>query len=891
MRLAAIGSALAIVLCVGVFGAILLQKASILVPASAPPQATPTESRAPAVADSAAESAVAAPERRQLAQPSATSAEKRFALVIGNAGYQVGALTTPANDAGLIAQTLQAAGFDVAGARDLDQDSLRRAFRDFLEKATNSGPDTVAFIYVSGYGVQLEGENYIVPIDAKIARDSDVAAEAIRMSDYIRPLAALKLKASIVVLDAARANPFAKSGPPLGGGLALVEPEPGMLIAFNATPGTVAPEGQGPYGPYAQALAEMMREGGLPLADVFDRARLRVNDVTKGAEVPWHASKVETSLVFFERAPDAPSPAASTEQAAAVRSRPLGDLGAPEAYVAALDRDTLDGYSEFLTAYPDDPMAARVRAMVAARREAITWRRTRVVDTAPAYWSYLRRYPQGPHAADAHRRLAFLAAAFDPPPEFTALAYDVPPPPPEEIVYIRRPVLVFDDPAFAFAPPPPPPVIFLAPPPPEFVVLAPPPPPVGLFVLPMPVYRPVPVWVRPPAYVAPPPNNLIYNNVHNTVVVNNVTNTVTITNPSGQTQTMSPAAAMAPPAQPAAMSSQAQQAAPAPAAPGTAAQAPAASLAPSLPPSVAQKAATLQPQTPQAGAQPNAPASAATQPPPQRGQPLPGMKGQPLPSATGTSVTPTTPSAAITPATPPAKPGSAKPATAPLQGPAAKPGTPSSPSAAAVPGTPAGSATPATSASRAPAATTPSAAVTPAMSTPAAGERAKRKPPPSQTPAANPSIPTPSAAITPAAPSAAPGGSAKPATPPPQTPAAKPVTPTTPSAAITPGTQSPANKPATPTQVPAGKPATPSSLPTPAKPVIASPSPPPAAVAKPATPHIPAASPVTPPPAKPIAPAAAAAHPAPAPKVAPPQPKGCPPGKAMAVVNGQPVCK
>jgi uncharacterized caspase-like protein len=859
MRLAAIASPLAIALCVAVFGAILLQKASILVPASAPPQATHTESRAPTVADSAAESAVAAPERRQLAQPSAAGAEKRIALVIGNAGYQVGALTTPANDAGLIAQTLQAAGFDVAGARDLDQDSLRRAFRDFLEKATNSGPGTVAFIYVSGYGVQLEGENYIVPIDAKIARDSDVAAEAIRMSDYIRPLAALKLKASIVVLDAARANAFAKSGPPLAGGLALVEPEPGMLIAFNAAPGTVAPEGQGPYGPYAQALAEMMREGGLPLADVFDRARLRVNDVTKGAEVPWHASKVETSLVFFERAPDAPSPAASTEQAAAVRSRPLGDLGAPEAYAAALDRDTLDGYSEFLTVYPDDPMAARVRAMVAARREALTWQRTRVVDTPPAYWSYLRRYPQGPHAADAHRRLAFLAVAFDPPPEFTALAYDVPPPPPEEIVYIRRPVLVFDDPAFAFAPPPPPPIIFLAPPPPEFVVLAPPPPPVGLFVLPMPVYRPVPVWVRPPAYVAPPPNNLIYNNVHNTVVVNNVTNTVTITNPSGQTQTMSPAAAMAPPAQPAAMSSQAQQAAPAPAAPAPAAQAPAASLAPSLPPSVAQKAATLQPQTPQAGAQPNAPASAATQPPPQRGQPLPGMKGQPLPSATGTSVTPTTPSAAITPATPPAKPGSAKPATAPLQGPAAKPGTPSSPSAATVPGTPAGSATPATSASRTPAATTPSAAVTPAMSTPGAGERAKRKPPPSQTPAA------------------------------------KPVTPTTPSAAITPGTQSPADKPATPTQVPAGKPATPSSLPTPAKPAMASPSTPPASVAKPATPppQVPAAH-SAPPPAKPVAPAAAAASAAPspsAPKPVQPQPKGCPPGKKMAVVNGQPVCK
>src|SRR5262245_2737299 len=527
--------------------------------------------------------------------PKAAGAEKRIALVIGNAGYQVGALTTSTNDAGLIAQTLQAAGFDVAGAGDLDQDSLRRAFRDFLEKATNSGPDTVALIYVSGYGLQLEGENYIVPIDAKIARDSDVTAEALRISDYTRPLAALKLKAGIVVLDLARANPFARSGPPLAGGLALVEPEPGLLVAFNAAPGTVAPEGQGPYGAYAPALAEMIREGGLPLASVFDRARLRVNDATKGAQVPWHASKLETSLVFFERAPDAPPPAASTEQAAAVRSQPLADLGAPEAYAAALEGDTLDGYSEFLTAYPDDPMAARVRAIAAARREVLTWQRTRVVDTPPAYWSYLRRYPQGPHAADAHRRLAYLSAAVEPPAAFTAFAYDLPPPPPEEIVYIQRPVLIFDDPVFAFAPPPPLPAIFLAPPPPEFVVLAPPRPPVGLFLLPIPIYRPVPVWVRPPAYVAPPPNNVIYNNVHNTVVVNNVTNTVTITNPSGQTQTVPPAVAMAPVAT--AVSRQTGPAA-LPAS-GSSQAASAAALAPALPPSVARKAATLQNQSPQ----------------------------------------------------------------------------------------------------------------------------------------------------------------------------------------------------------------------------------------------------------------------------------------------------
>jgi len=394
--------------------------------------------------------------------PGAAQSEKRIALVIGNAGYQAGALNTPANDAGLIAQTLQAAGFDVVGARDLDQDSLRHAFRDFVEKATSSGPDTVAFVYVGGYGLQLEGENYFVPIDAKIARDTDIPAESLRISDYSRPLAALKLKASIVVIDAARANSFAKSGQPLAGGLALVEPEPGLLIAFNAAPGTVAPEGQGPYGPYAQALAEMIREGGLPLNGIFDRTRLRVNDLTAGAEVPWHASKVQASLVFFERAADAPPPAVSVEETAAIRARPIRELGAQDAYTLCLERDTMEGYAEFIAAYPGDPMVPRVRAIIAARREAITWRRTRVIDTPPAYWSYLRRYPEGAHAWDARRRLAFLSAAFEPPPRFTAVAYDVPPPPEEEIVYIRRPVLVFDDPVFGFAPPPPAPVIFLA---------------------------------------------------------------------------------------------------------------------------------------------------------------------------------------------------------------------------------------------------------------------------------------------------------------------------------------------------------------------------------------------------------------------------------------------
>ncbi|BCG96221.1 caspase family protein [Mesorhizobium sp. 131-2-1] len=456
--------------------------------------------------------------------------EKRLAFVIGNASYQSGELATPANDAGLIAQTLQAAGFDVVGARDVDQESLRGSFRDFLAKVSAAGPDAVVFVYLAGHGVQFEGENYFVPVDAQISNAADVPIAAVRVSDLTKPLAALPTKVNVIVLDAARPNSFAQSKQPLAGGLVLVDPDPNMLIAFNAAPGTVAPEGKGPYGAYAQALAEMMREGGLELNDVFDQTRLRVNEVTKGAEVPWNASKVTEPFVFFERGSDAPPPRVSEDETRDMRTREIRDFDARDAYAAALDRDTLRGYEDFLAAYPHDPMAKRVRAIIAARREAITWRETWLRDTPEAYWSYLELYPHGPHAWDARRRLEHFDAALDPPEDFTVYVYDVPPPPPEEIIYVDRLVLIFDD--FDFEPPPLIAVIFLPPPPPDFIVLPPPRPAVDIFVLPVPVFVPVPVWCNPPHNIVRPPDNVIFNNIHNTTIINNtVINNETINQP------------------------------------------------------------------------------------------------------------------------------------------------------------------------------------------------------------------------------------------------------------------------------------------------------------------------------------------------------------------------
>src|SRR5258708_10018931 len=116
----------------------------------------------------------------------------------------------------------------------------------------------------------------------------------------------------------------------------------------------------------------MIRDGGLPLRGVLDQVRLRVNDVTKGGEVPWHASKIDAPFVFLDRAPDAPPPAFSNDQVSSIRSKAIRDLSVQDAYVAALERDTLQGYLDFLAIYPRAPMAPRARAIVAARRAALT---------------------------------------------------------------------------------------------------------------------------------------------------------------------------------------------------------------------------------------------------------------------------------------------------------------------------------------------------------------------------------------------------------------------------------------------------------------------------------------------------------------------------------------
>jgi uncharacterized caspase-like protein len=770
--------------------------------------------------------------------------ERRFALVIGNSEYRAGRLPTAANDAGLIAETLRAAGFDVAGARDLDQDTLRRSIREFLDKVSAAGPQAVSFVYLAGYGLQFGGENYIVPIDAIIRRDEDIPIEAIRISDFTQPLAGTPGAVKLVVVDAARQHPFTPEGPPLASGLALVEPDPGMLVAFNAAPGSIASIESGPYGAFAQALAEMIGTGGLGLDDLFARLRLRVSEKTNGIAVPWYASKITQPFLFTERTPDAPAPpqvATSME----LQSRPIGEFsGDQEAYVAALERDTLEGYEEFIAAFPDSPLAGRVRALIAVRREAITWRRTVSVNTPEAYWSYLRRYPQGGHLADAERRLARLAAAYEPPASFVPMAFgDVEPPPPDEVAYLSQPAVLFDGPGFL--PPPPVPDFFCPPPPPEFVALAPPPPPIGAFFLPVPVVpliagpRP---WVRPPAFVQAPPRSPIQQ-----ITINNAT----ITNQ----RSGAPLSAALPNAVVTRVNSGALKAPP-PAAPP-----PAPIQAAALPGATTLgKPGTLAPSQPRTG-------------PPATGVPGGRPPGLAAPGGTRPNLGPNT---ATT--TPGARPQGLTPPgiQRPVPGPNTATGTPGAPPALGPqrqPG-PGGPPLPGPS----------TATTSPGPARPGPGAL----PPPPAVPQVNRPV-TPPAAGTPQVVNRPPPETRTAPPPPaahvPAPPPATHIAPPPPAARLAPPPPPAATRPAPPPP-PAARPPSPppAARPAPPPPLAARPPSPPPAAARPAPPPPPAARPPSPPPV---------ARPAPPPPVAhapPPRPASPPAARRCVIQNGKQVC-
>lgn len=396
------------------------------------------------------------------ARAAARTGTGRYALVLANSAYQGAPLPASASDAGLIAGILQDAGFEVAAARDIDLPAAQQSVQEFLNKISAAGPDAVSFVYIGGYGAQLLGENYLLLAAGHSPAGDALPAQGLLLSQLLRSLAAVPARARIVVLDLARANPLPAMAT-VPAGLALPDVPPGISLAMNAAPGTLAAPEPGPYGSYALALGAAMREPGLPIDEVFVRTRLHVSALTAGAQTPWHSPASGPAFTLLERPATALARSGTGDAVRVVRSRPVGILPEAEAYMAALDRDTLKGYSEFLAAFPQSALARRIAALLAARREALAWRHAVVDDQAPAYWTYLSRYAPGTHAGEARGRLAALKAESTPPAGFEPSDDGLSPPLDAERPYIERGAAL--DPPDYFAPPPPPPVWALLPPP------------------------------------------------------------------------------------------------------------------------------------------------------------------------------------------------------------------------------------------------------------------------------------------------------------------------------------------------------------------------------------------------------------------------------------------
>lgn len=214
---------------------------------------------------------------------------QKLALVIGNGAYPKWPLRNPANDARAVSQALTDIGFLATTAVDVSLPNLDRAISQFVAKVKQG--DTVAFYY-AGHGIQLEGENYLVPIDfdAKDETDAKYAAYAAsRVQERIEKAGA---RVTLVVLDACRNNPFAATRS-TSGGLAAMGTGKGTLIAFATAPGKTADDNpKGNNGLFTTHLITALKEPGLTLDQVFNRVRERVHNASDGRQVPWTVSSV-----------------------------------------------------------------------------------------------------------------------------------------------------------------------------------------------------------------------------------------------------------------------------------------------------------------------------------------------------------------------------------------------------------------------------------------------------------------------------------------------------------------------------------------------------------------------------------------------------------------------
>ena len=186
-----------------------------------------------------------------------SSGERRVAFVVGNAAYKMGPLKNPGNDSRAVAAALRRLNFEVIERQNVTRETFAMGVREFGDKLKGA---TVGLFYFAGHGLQVKGRNFLVPVDADIAREDEVPYRSLDVNEVLDKMDSARTPINLVLLDACRNNPFARSFKLSQVGLAQMDAPAGTLIAFATSPGSVAQDGEGDNGMYTAALLRHISE-------------------------------------------------------------------------------------------------------------------------------------------------------------------------------------------------------------------------------------------------------------------------------------------------------------------------------------------------------------------------------------------------------------------------------------------------------------------------------------------------------------------------------------------------------------------------------------------------------------------------------------------------------
>ena len=335
-------------------------------------------------------------------------AEARLALVVGQSNYRaVTPLPNPANDAAAMTKMLADAGFEVMSASNLSQAELRQQVSAFAGKVAEKGPDTVALMFYAGHGIQVDGENYLIPVDVDPKRETDVTLQAVRLNDVLNTLTSVPSKTRIILLDACRNNPFPGVNATVGRGLAQVDVKfgaPGTLLSYSTSPGAEAEDGTGGNSPYTTALLEAGRQPGVAIEDAFKRVRLAVNKATEGRQTPWESSSLVSDFRFFGGSSDAATPVKAVARKSVDEwKREIRSRSITQANDEIVADGSVEAYEAFVSLFTAPPFGPQAREWLDRHYRLAAWHTAVLTNTAAGYRAFLAQFPDSDLTITARR--------------------------------------------------------------------------------------------------------------------------------------------------------------------------------------------------------------------------------------------------------------------------------------------------------------------------------------------------------------------------------------------------------------------------------------------------------------------------------------------------------